>query len=413
MLTSGQILKGRYRIVQPIGAGGQSRVYLAEDMPWGGQKVVVKELIQKGVTPDEQADERYLFQREGELLMNLSDPHLPKIHEIFQEGAEFYLAEELIQGETLQEILERAGPLPEEEVCRILFQLLEALEFLHGQSPPVLVRDIKPSNIMLARDGRVMLIDFSIARLFVKGKSDTVKMGSPGYAPPEQYKGLSEPSSDIYAAAVTALQALTGHDPTVKPFSFPTVASLNPQASPRWDKVLAKALSPDPRRRYRTAEACAKALLPLARKLKTGAPAQRRPGAPRRAASRVPVWAWMRWVLVALAVVVLGAGVFIAVGRLAAKGDNDMQCERNVGRLGEAVKAYMADHGPPPDLDALVPRYIEAIPACPVAGRRTYAYKWWPSFRAVHIRCDGTYHWNGKVRNIPSYHTRYGVYREN
>jgi len=133
----------------------------------------------------------------------------------------------LVEGHTLaQELVERGvSGLPEVTVLGWACQLGDALAYLHGQVPPIVFRDLKPQNIMLRPGGQVVLIDFGIARPAVSTGGTTI--GTPGYAPPEQYQGLAEPRSDQYALAATMHHLLTGRDPEqAPPFAFPSLDKL-------------------------------------------------------------------------------------------------------------------------------------------------------------------------------------------
>jgi serine/threonine protein kinase len=132
---------------------------------------------------------------------------------------------EFIEGETLEDRLEtihqRGDHLPLAQTLNIARQLCIVLEYLHSQHPPVIFRDLKPANIMLNKQQQIYLIDFGIARLFKPGQSkDTTALGSPGYAPPEQYRQATSPRSDIYSLGATLHQMLTGIDPSQHPFYF-------------------------------------------------------------------------------------------------------------------------------------------------------------------------------------------------
>jgi hypothetical protein len=181
---------------------------------------------------------------------------------------------EIVEGKTLEQIVEASfGFLSEKDVINWAIQLCNVLEYLHKQTPPIVFRDIKPSNIMLNNEGQIKLIDFGIARLFNPAKSkDTVAMGTVGYAPPEQYgKGQSEPRSDIYALGATLYHLITKHDPLKEPpffFSSKPIKSFNPNVSDKLAKVILKATQTRIEDRFSSAEEMASALrtiLPVSR----------------------------------------------------------------------------------------------------------------------------------------------------
>ena len=141
------------------------------------------------------------FLREALLLARLQHASLPVIYDYFIEDGYWYLVMDYIPGPTLSAYMHKHAPLPPLEALNYAMQLCDVLEYLHKQTPPVVFRDLKPSNIILSPDGRVMLVDFGIARYFKAGQmNDTAEFGSPGYAPPEQYKGEAQTDgrSDLY-----------------------------------------------------------------------------------------------------------------------------------------------------------------------------------------------------------------------
>jgi len=140
---------------------------------------------------------------------------------------------EYVVGETLERKLQAAGGMLEgAAVVDVAIQALGALEYLHGLKPPIVYRDLKPSNVMITAEGRVKLVDFGIARHFQPQITATM-IGTHGYAPPEQYSGKVEARSDLYALGAMMHHLVTGRDPsTVAPFSFPPVAQLNPALQP-------------------------------------------------------------------------------------------------------------------------------------------------------------------------------------
>ncbi|MFL5664504.1 MAG: WD40 repeat domain-containing serine/threonine protein kinase, partial [Ktedonobacteraceae bacterium] len=158
------------------------------------------------------------------MLGGLMHPSLPRIYDHFAEAGNWYLVMDFIEGETLDERLQKAkgGYLPVEEVLAIGIQLCAVLGYLHTRQPAIIFRDLKPANIMVTPDGNIYLIDFGIARLFKPGQAkDTIAFGSPGYAAPEQYgKAQTTARADIYSLGATLHQMLTGNDPSEAPFAF-------------------------------------------------------------------------------------------------------------------------------------------------------------------------------------------------
>ncbi len=259
MLSPGAIIGTCYKVIRLLGQGGMSNIYICEELsPSGspsGQVWAVKEFTATYADPREQQAALANFQREAYLLGQLSHPNLPKIRDYFQFQGKYYLAMEYLQGSDLGKILEREGSLPELKVADLGLQMTTVLYYLHCQKPtPIIFRDVKPSNIIIC-EGKIKLIDFGIARLFTPGKrGDTMRIGSPGYAPPEQYAGQTDLRSDIYALGMTLHQCLTGQDPTLSPnpFVVAPVLSLKPQVSPELAAIIQKAIELIPEKRYQS-----------------------------------------------------------------------------------------------------------------------------------------------------------------
>ena len=180
------------------------------------------------------------------MLAQLSNEHIPRVFDRFSEQNHHYLVMEYIDGITLEEKLKTAGgKLAERDVIDMALQVLDTLEYLHNLEPPVIYRDLKPSNVMLTPQGQVKLIDFGIARFF-QPLSNATMIGTQGYAPPEQYRGKVEFRSDLYALGATMHHALSGRDPALEPpFSFPPLHSLCPDVTPALCELVDQALKYD------------------------------------------------------------------------------------------------------------------------------------------------------------------------
>jgi serine/threonine protein kinase len=223
------LLKQRYRVIGPIGRGGFGAVYKAEDTQSGNCLVAIKEINLSDLKPQEILEATDAFNREVLLLSGLIHPNLPRIHDHFTGSEYWYLVLDFIAGETLEQYLGRAQSrasqalgLPLNEVLDIGIQLCTVLDYLHTREPPIIFRDLKPANVMRTADGHLYLIDFGIARRFKPGQArDTVPLGSPGYAAPEQYgRAQTTSQADIYSLGALLHQLLTGDDPTQTPFRF-------------------------------------------------------------------------------------------------------------------------------------------------------------------------------------------------
>ncbi len=253
LLATDHMLNQRYRILNQVGKGGFGAVYKAEDSLLGERFVAVKEMGQSWLSPQEVVIATEAFKREAIILASLAHPGLPRIYDQFFEGSHWYLVMDFIEGETLDERLRKTAVrrLFVDEVMEIGIKLCTVLDYLHTRQPPIIFRDLKPSNIMLISDGAIFLIDFGIARHFKPGQMhDTVAFGSPGYAPPEQYgKGQTTPRADIYSLGATLHQMITGHDPSNTPFRFPPLRLPSQLAPARLDAFIMQMLDMDEDRR--------------------------------------------------------------------------------------------------------------------------------------------------------------------
>jgi hypothetical protein len=183
------------------------------------------------------------FLAEARILSRLNHPNLPAFTDFFTEGTRHFLVMEFVDGNTLEYLLEaNHGPFTERRVLGWARQLCDVLEYLHSQQPPIIFRDLKPGNIMLTRGGRIKLIDFGIARLFrSSGAQDTQLLGTPGFAPPEQYgSAQTDERSDIYSLAMTLFQLMTDAV-NENGFGLKDVHFSYPHISPPVARVLEKA----------------------------------------------------------------------------------------------------------------------------------------------------------------------------
>src|SRR5258707_6539367 len=253
LLVYNPLLKQRYRILSPVGKGGFGAVYKAADLQFGTRLVAIKEMSQSSLSSQELVEATEAFKREALLLAGLTHPNLPRIYEQFTDMGRWYLVMDFIEGETLEEHLNKLKDrkLPVEKVLEIGVQLCNVLEYLHMRQPPIIFRDLKPANVMLTVHGHVYLIDFGIARHFKPGQAkDTTALGSTGYAAPEQYgKAQTTPRADIYALGATLHQLLTGEDPADTPFQFATLQLLSHPVLARLEKLIMQMVQVDTSKR--------------------------------------------------------------------------------------------------------------------------------------------------------------------
>jgi serine/threonine protein kinase len=222
-LPVGATLQSRYHVHRLMSRGSFGAVYEVSDDRFSWHSRALKEFVPVVLSADEFAEARSWFLREAEMLGSLSDPAIPRVWDSFEEHGRLYIVMQLVEGRTLEEVIaeQQGHGLPPALVLAWAQRLCDVLEYLHGHQPPILFRDLKPANIMVGSHDHLTLIDFGIATRFVPQRIGTT-IGTPGFAPPEQYQGLAEPRSDLYALAATLHYALTGRDPSHElPFSFP------------------------------------------------------------------------------------------------------------------------------------------------------------------------------------------------
>src|SRR6266849_5707779 len=251
-----QLQNGRYIIKKILGQGGMGSLALAIDTRLADKFVVIKELISEHA--DSTEDVRN-FKGEVQTLAHLGHPLIPGVTDHFQEGSRYFMVQEYVEGENLEARMEHIKrPMEEQDALRYAAEVLDILDYLEQQTPPIVHRDIKPANIIIgAKDQRAHLVDFGIARAYAPSnarRKQTTALGTPGDAPPEQYQGNAEPRSDLYALAATLYHLVTDRDPTdYPPFQFPAVRTLNPRLSLDLEAILTRALMLDVNQRYQTA----------------------------------------------------------------------------------------------------------------------------------------------------------------
>ncbi len=249
LLQAGAMLQNRYQVLETLGVGGFSSVYKARDMHFPSVKRVcaVKEMVHVNRDPKVQRMTTKSFEREAAILATLDHPAVPDVYDYFSESDRSYLILEYIHGRDLEALLgEQSTYFPNETIIDWTIQLCEVLEYLHLHKPqPIVFRDLKPSNIMLDRHGRIRLIDFNIAKLFHTGLKGTM-IGTEGYSPPEQYRGEASPAGDIYALGATIHHLLTRRDPRSEPpfsFSERPIHRSNPNVNTELEAVINRCLA--------------------------------------------------------------------------------------------------------------------------------------------------------------------------
>ncbi|MBX5450851.1 ABC transporter substrate-binding protein [Thermogemmatispora sp.] len=250
---------GRYYIARILGWGGVGAAWLANDQQRNGRRVVIKELLSDAPDPWRREQDFKQLSFEISILAHLDHPFLPRVLDHFLDRERYFLVCEYIEGEHVERRLAQfSWPLAEREVLVYASELLDLLDYLENNSPPIFHGDIKPTNIVIGqRDGDAHLVNLmppTAQQARNRLRQRPTLLGTPGYAAPEQYQGQADHRSDLYALAVTLHQLLTGYDPRQQPpFSYPPVRALNPGISPETERVLMLALQADPNQRYQHA----------------------------------------------------------------------------------------------------------------------------------------------------------------
>lgn len=253
MSRIGEVIEGKYEILKEVGRGGMSVVYLAMDNRLNKQWAV-KEIKRKGTNSENQIVVQSLLS-EANLMKRLDHPNLPRIVDIIENGQTIYIVMDYIEGEPLDKILKKKGAQPEAAVIEWGIQLAEVLDYLHTRKPPIIYRDMKPANVMLKPDGNIKLYDFGIAREYKEqNSSDTVSLGTKGYAAPEQFGGMGQTDArtDVYGLGVTLYHLVTGKNPCEPPYEILPIRDVNPQLSVGLEYIIQKCTQLNPDERFQS-----------------------------------------------------------------------------------------------------------------------------------------------------------------
>ena len=247
--ADGQLIGGRYKILELFSDGGFGTVYLAADLRDNSRCVLKK-------NKDLSDESRRQFAREADLLRSLNHPNLVKVLDYLDSPVDGqFIVMELIQGDDLQTLITRHGAITLEQSLPYLSQVCNALAYLHTQHPPIVHRDVKPANIRISADGRAILMDFGIAKTISPDVRTTIgaRAVSPGFSPPEQYgQNITDVQADVYALGATAWSLLSGRPPQESvdrmghDSMFPTYGVLPPMV----EQTLQRAMDLNPALRF-------------------------------------------------------------------------------------------------------------------------------------------------------------------
>jgi serine/threonine protein kinase len=270
-IKSGEVLRGRYHILERIGQGGVGNIYLADDLRLEGRRCALKEVEHDRNLPDKLIDEaRKQFLHEATVLARLDHPNLPKVSDFFSISLRDYLVMDYIPGKDLRQRMldskQKSSFLSEEEVLDWANQLSDALSYLHNQDPPLVHRDVKPSNLKIAPNGLLKLVDFGLVKALLPDEMTITVIQGRGtalYTPLEQYGGdglHTDIRSDIYAFGCTLYHLLTNTPPIdardrfLHPDILPPPRELNPSISSRTERAILWAMELHPNDRPATVE---------------------------------------------------------------------------------------------------------------------------------------------------------------
>jgi len=262
MLEIGSLLDGKYKILNKIGQGGMSIVYLAMNEK-ANKQWAVKEM-RKEKNKNYEVMKQSLI-TETNLLKELKHPYLPSIADIIENDDTIIIVMDYVEGRPLSDILAEEGTIEEESVVEYAIQLCDVLDYLHSQDPPIIYRDLKPANIMLRPDGKITLIDFGTARKYnYDSISDTTCLGTVGYAAPEQFAGetlrQTDARTDIYNLGATMYHLLTGVNPSEPPYELYPIRRWDERLSNGLEKIILRATRKDPEKRFNDCREMAYAL---------------------------------------------------------------------------------------------------------------------------------------------------------
>jgi formylglycine-generating enzyme required for sulfatase activity/tRNA A-37 threonylcarbamoyl transferase component Bud32 len=270
-LNPGQILQGRYVIQALLGQGGMGAVYRAHDQTLNRAVAVKERVPDSNASAQGLAQARAQFQREAQVLAALSHPNLPHTYDYFSFGANEYVVMELIEGQSLDQIVQQHGAIGEGAVRAWAEQVLDALAYIHSRN--IIHRDIKPANIILKPDGKVVLVDFGLVKLVDPNNPYTITamrgMGTPEYAPLEQFSpGMhTDARSDLYSFGATLYHLLSGRAPLdvprrlLNPAAQPALRAINVNISPQTEWVAQKAMEVYPQNRFQSAAEMRQAMM--------------------------------------------------------------------------------------------------------------------------------------------------------
>jgi len=322
-VTPGEDLRGRYRIRERIGQGGMGNIYLADDLRLEGRFCALKEVEYDRALPENILKEaREQFLREATVLARLDHPNLPKVSDFFSIETRDYLVMDYVPGKDLRTLMLEARKqkkfIAEEDVLNWAGQLMDALAYLHSQQPPIVHRDVKPSNVKLTPSGLVKLVDFGLVKVLAPDEVTITVIHGQGtalYTPLEQYGGdgaHTDVRSDVYSLGATLYNLFTNEPPAearnrfLKPDSLVMPRQVNPDLRIRTERAVLRAMNLHPDERPQTIEEFRQYLFGT-RDIPTGPLGARRQMAPAFDLATLTSDSVLAWVMVGLLMLSLAA----------------------------------------------------------------------------------------------------------
>ena len=252
-MEKGTLIRGKYEVLEFLGHGGMSNVYLVLDLKLE-KRWAAKEILR----PQNEREEHIYIQsarNEVAIMKRLEHSALPRIVDVVEEQNGIYVIMDYIEGESLETVLKKGVSIEQEKVLRWAKELCEVLDYLHGQEPPIIYRDMKPANIMVTQSGSIKLIDFGSVREYkVQSEADTVCLGTRGYAAPEQFggRGQTDVRTDIYSLGMTLYHLLTGEEPWENAAELLLEGDRQNKLTAGWKYILKKCIWRNPNLRYQS-----------------------------------------------------------------------------------------------------------------------------------------------------------------
>jgi serine/threonine protein kinase len=248
-LNKDDIVQGKYRIIDFLGAGGLAYNYLAVPVQGTRKLMVIKQTKRVQKITKDVSEDRFQMEREFRLLTELEHDKIPQVYEMFEENRVLYSVREFREGVLLEDLIKKG--MSRFQIDKISLQLFDVLEYLHKKG--IIYRDLKPSNVLVDKNNNIFLFDFGTARFHKPGKKDdTIALGTPGFAAPEQYgKSQTTWASDIYSFGAVLYYMITKENPEDRPFEIGKPENLKAKIKdPATVEFLTKCFAFDPAARY-------------------------------------------------------------------------------------------------------------------------------------------------------------------